>query len=170
MALKLHIAILNTFMDENNIPYVLTGTSALAVHGLLPDDYKPHDIDIIITADECGSEFDDSKFNEVVKKLTSLQKLSGLNDTNYTNSKTKVFTFNVAKMTVNALVSKNARLYGHENYIGAFEEKGTYTRILIGDECVKVSSAMDVLKAKFGLKRNKDYKFAKDLISTILNL
>ena len=164
MALKNNIIALNMFMEENDIPYILTGTSALAVHGLLPDGYEPHDIDIIICFGKSVN------YDEVVKKLKSLQRLSGIKDANYDESKMKVFTFNVAKMNVNAFVNKEAHICSRNTYIGAFGENGAYTRILINNECVKVSSVMDILKAKFGLKRNKDYKFAKDLASTILNL
>ena len=43
---------LDAFMESNCIPYILTGTFGLAVHGILPEGYNPDDIDIIVIANK----------------------------------------------------------------------------------------------------------------------
>ena len=46
------IKVLDMFMQAHNIPYVLTGTAALMVHGILPKVYTADDIDIIVLANK----------------------------------------------------------------------------------------------------------------------
>lgn len=154
------IKILSTFMDENNIPFVLTGTAALMVHGIVPDGYKPDDIDIIVLVSE-----KDECFKQVEKKLTNLQNLAGETSKSDYND---VITFRANGKKVNAFMN-NEKLNSNK-YIGHFKEEGSYKSIIVDNYPVNVSNVIDVLKAKFNLRRIKDYMFAKNLASTILNI
>ena len=161
------IQVLDMFMQAYNIPYVLTGTAALMVHGILPEGYVADDIDVIVLVNK---KEDSHKFNQVEKTLTELQSLSG----NKKCESYDVITFNANGTKVNAFMG-GKEIYKKEtscqdNYIGAFGETGKCTTMIIKDRYICVSDVLCVLKAKFGLKRNKDYKFAKDLASTILNI
>lgn len=163
------IQVLDMFMQAHNIPYVLTGTAALMVHGILPDGYTADDIDIIVLINK---KEDTEKFNRVEKTLTELQLLSG-------NEKCE--SYDVITFRVNGIIKVNAFMNGREirkrevgnpnNYIGAFGEEGHYNKIMVENASfVRVSDVNCILTAKFRLRRMKDYIFAKDLASTILNI
>ena len=153
------IEILSEYMMKNNIPFVLTGTTALMIHGILPEDYKPDDIDVIVLLNK-----DDAFYKEAERLLLSLQQLAGESSNDYKD----VITFRVNDVKVNAFMN-NEVLHGNR-YIGHFNEEGHYHEIRINDTIVCVSDVLDVLNAKFNLRRMKDYMFCKDLVSTILNI
>ena len=160
------IQVLDMFMQAHDIPYVLTGTAALMVHGILPEGYVADDIDIIVLVNQNE---DSNKFNLVEKTLFELQSLSGEKKNADYNS---VITFRANGVKVNAFMG--GKLLGDNKYSSCdcccVSDVETYFITSIGDRQIKLSSVLCVLKAKFGLKRIKDYKFAKDLASTILNI
>lgn len=162
------IQILDMFMQAHNIPYVLTGTAALMVHGILPEGYTADDIDIIVLANQNE---DSNKYFSVEKTLKQLELLSGEEKNSDYNS---VITFRANGVKVNAFMGgkeiHKKETGCQDNYIGGFGETGKCTTMIIEDRYVCVSDVICILKAKFGLKRMKDYKFAKDLASTILNI
>jgi len=161
------IQVLDMFMQAHDIPYVLTGTAALMVHGILPEGYVADDIDVIVLVNK---KEDSHKFNQVEKTLTELQSLSG----NEKCESYDVITFNANGIKVNAFM--NGREYCKQedgntyNYVGGFGEEGLYRIMIICGRRIKVSCVNCILTAKFRLRRMKDYMFAKDLASTILNI
>ncbi len=161
------IQILDMFMQAHNIPYVLTGTAALMVHGILPEGYVADDIDIIVLVN--ASE-DSNKFNLVEKTLKQLEMLSGEEKNVDYNS---VITFRANGVKVNAFMGGkeiHKKETGCQDNFGGFGETGKCATMIIKDRCICVSDVICILRAKFGLKRMKDYKFANDLASTILNI
>lgn len=160
------IQILDMFMQAHNIPYVLTGTAALMVHGILPEGYVADDIDIIVLVNQAE---DSNKYFSVEKTLKQLELLSGEEKNSDYNS---VITFRANGVKVNAFMG--GKLLGNNKYSSCDccceSDNETYFITNIKDRQIKLSSVLCVLRAKFGLKRMKDYKFAKDLASTILNI
>ena len=163
------IKILDMFMQAHNIPYVLTGTAALMVHGILPEGYVADDIDIIVLVNQ---KEDSNKYFAVEKTLKQLELLSGEKKNTDYNS---VITFRANNVKVNAFMGgkeiNEQQTSCQYNYINSFGENEHYNKIMIENASfVRVSDVLCVLKAKFRLRRMKDYKFAKDLASTILNI
>lgn len=163
------IQILDMFMQAHNIPYVLTGTAALMVHGILPEGYVADDIDIIVLVNQAE---DSNKYFSVEKTLKQLELLSGeKKNSDYIS----VITFRANGIKVNAFMG-GKEIHKQEtgcqyNYINSFGENEHYNKIMIENASfVKVSDVICVLYAKFRFKRIKDYKFAEDLASTILNI
>lgn len=155
------IKILSKYLNENNIPFVLTGTASLMVHGLLPDSYSPDDIDVIILVNP-----ESKNYEAVQQHLLHLQYLAGEKSNDYPDA---VITFKANGKKVNAFMGSEE--LPDNRFIGYFKENGAFIKVLISEGLIiNVSSVADALKAKFHLKRIKDYKFAKDLASTILNL
>ena len=162
------IKVLDMFMQAHNIPYVLTGTAALMVHGILPKGYAADDIDIIVLANKSE---DSSKYLSIEKTLSELELLSGEEKNVDYNS---VITFKVNGVKVNAFMGgkeiHKQEIGCQDNYTNNSGEKEHYCTMIIEDRYICVSDVICVLRAKFGLKRMKDYMFAKDLASTILNI
>lgn len=162
------IKILDMFMQAHNIPYVLTGTAALMVHGILPKGYAADDIDIIVLANKSE---DFSKYTSIEKTLSELELLSGEEKNVDYNS---VITFKVNGVKVNAFMDgkeiHKKETGCQDNYTNNSGEKEHCCTMIIEDRHICVSDVICVLRAKFGLKRMKDYMFAKDLASTILNI
>ena len=91
------IKVLSKYLNENNIPFVLTGTASLMVHGLLPDGYSPDDIDVIILVNP------ESKSYEAIQQhLLQLQYLAGEKSNDYDGV---VITFKANGKKVNAFMS-----------------------------------------------------------------
>lgn len=168
MATTKDIQILDMFMQGHDIPYVLTGTAALMVHGILPEGYAADDIDIIVLVNQNE---DSNKYSAVEKTLKQLELLSGEEKNVDYNS---VITFRANGVKVNAFMGGKKickqEACNPNNYIDGFGESSHYNEIQIEGAFVKVSDVICILKAKFRLNRMKDYKFAKDLASTILNI
>lgn len=162
------IQILDMFMQAHNIPYVLTGTAALMVHGILPEGYAADDIDIIVLVNQAE---DSNKYFTIERTLKQLELLSGEEKNDDYNS---VITFRANGVKVNAFIGgreiRKKEANNPNNYIGGFGEEGLYRTMIICERHIKVSCVNCILTAKFHLRRMKDYKFAKDLASTILNI
>ena len=162
------IKVLDMFMQAHNIPYVLTGTAALMVHGILPKGYAADDIDIIVLADKSENH---SEYNSIEKTLSELELLSGEEKNIDYNT---VITFKANGVKVNAFIGgkeiHKKETGCQDNYTNNSGEKEHYCTMIIEDRYIRVSDVICVLRAKFGLKRMKDYMFAKDLASTILNI
>ena len=158
------IQILDMFMQAHNIPYVLTGTAALMVHGILPEGYVADDIDIIVLVNQNE---DSNKYFSIEKTLKQLELLSG-EEKNIDS----VITFRANCVKVNAFMG--GKLLSNNKYsvcdCCCQSDNETYNVTTIEDRQIKLSSVICILRAKFGFKRMKDYKFAKDLASTILNI
>lgn len=141
------IQALNEFLENRNVNYVLTGTAALFYHGMLPENTDVHDIDIIvITSNETRPALQ-AMFKE-------LENLSGcqLDNEHYSS---RVFVFKVGENNVK---------------VNVFEcnlDKESYPKrqtIIIDSNPIQVHDAMEVLKAKFALNREKDHLFFTRLI------
>jgi hydroxylamine reductase (hybrid-cluster protein) len=106
------------------------------------------------------------------KTLKQLELLSGEKKNADYNS---VITFIANGVKVNAFMNgreiRKREVDNPNNYVGAFGEEGHYNKIMVENASfVRVSDVNCILTAKFRLRRMKDYKFAKDLASTILNI
>lgn len=162
------IKVLDMFMQAHNIPYVLTGTAALMAHGILPKGYTADDIDIIVLANKSENH---DEYISIEKTLSELELLSGEEKNVDYNS---VITFKVNSVKVNAFMGgkeiHKKETGCQDNYTNNSGEKEHCCTMIIEDRYICVSDVICVLRAKFGLKRMKDYMFAKDLASTILNI
>ena len=162
------IKVLDMFMQAHNIPYVLTGTAALMVHGILPNGYAADDIDIIVLANKSENY---SEYNSIEKTLSELELLSGEEKNIDYNT---VITFKANGVKVNAFMGgkeiHKKETGCQDTYTNNSGEKEHCCTMIIEDRYICVSDVICVLRAKFGLKRMKDYMFAKDLASTILNI
>lgn len=147
------IQALNEFLENRNVDYVLTGTAALFYHGLLPKGTDVHDIDIIvITSDETRSALQ-AMFKE-------LENLSGcqLDNEHYSS---RVFVFKVGENNVKV------------NALECNLDKESYPKrhtIVIDGNPIQVHDAMEVLKAKFALNREKDHLFFTRLICQLSSM
>lgn len=144
------IKLLNEFLTDRGVKYVLTGTAALYCHGALPKDTVVNDIDIIVlTTDE-----DRDVFRCMFKEL---EKFSGCRALNSYPTKT-CYTFKIGKNNI---------------LVNVFEGKAENTnfRIMKFDNfSIKVHDFMDIMKAKLRLRRNKDYDFFFKLFNQISNM
>lgn len=141
------IQTLNEFLENRNVNYVLTGTAALFYHGMLPENTEVHDIDIIVltTPETCVA---------LQAMFIELEKLSGCQYENkhYTQ---QVYIFKVGANNIK---------------VNAFEGSlvdDTYPKcqtMIIDGVSIRVHDALEVLKAKFALNREKDHLFFTRLI------
>lgn len=144
------IKILHEFLGKKGIDFVLTGTTGLYIHGLLPDSYEPEDIDIIVIASE-------TTHAHLLDEFLTIQKLTGgpAPSENYEN---ECFTFRVGSNGTKV----NAILY----FIESDNEAPSYIELTFGKKTLKLHSVDEILKNKFHLKRAKDYIFCNKLIAT----
>lgn len=148
MVTFIDITQLSTFLAEKGIPFVLTGTSALSFYGLLPKDYEADDIDIIITPSDVDASV------HIENELTSLAKLTGGVSDDY-DGKSFVFYFGSHRIKVNAIMQRR-------------DTEIKYLKVLNGSYPVlNVHTPDEALKAKFSLRRIKDYTFCNNLMTTI---
>lgn len=147
-----HIKTLNEFLAARNIEYILTGTAGLFYHGLLPDGVEVHDFDIIIPVN-C------EKCSGIRNLLTDLENLSGCKyDNEHYEQKVYIFKVGAENVKVNAFLND---VIGGDVY-------PKYQTIMVGTNGVvpiKVHDALDILKAKFSLRRPKDVDFYLKLIN-----
>ena len=147
------IQILNEFLENRNVDYVLTGTAALFYHGLLPKGTDVHDIDIIvITSNETRPALQ-AMFKE-------LEDLSGcqLDNEHYSS---QVFVFKVGENNVKV------------NALECNLDKESYPKrqtVIIDGNPIQVHDAMEVLNAKFALRRQKDADFCFKLINQLSSM
>lgn len=144
------IKILHEFLSKKGINFVLTGTTGLYIHGLLPDGYVPEDIDIIVIASEATHKYLSNVFLEI-------QKLAG-GPASSDNYKNECFTFQVG--TNNTKV--NAIMY----FIESDKEAPSFIELAFGEKTLKLHSVDEILQAKFHLKRAKDFMFCNKLMAT----
>ena len=137
---------LDDFLTANGIDYMLTGSLGLYMHGLTPNTYLPHDIDIIIL--DGGIPFlpDDSL-------LILFEKYCGSSGPIYEDG-TRTFIFYIGShhVEVNAFLHDNALF-----------SPNSYREMLILNHSIKVSDAFCIFKEKNRLRRLKDYQFNIDL-------
>lgn len=145
------IKILREFLGKKGIDFVLTGTMGLYIHGLLPDGYEPEDIDIIVIASQATHGY-------LCEEFLTIQRLTGgpAPSENYEN---ECFTFRIGPNGTKV----NAILY----FIDSEDKAPTYIELTFGKKTLKLHAVDEILKAKFHLRRLKDYKFYGALIKTI---
>lgn len=144
------ILALNEFLENRHVDYVLTGTVALSYHGLLPYGVEVHDIDIIaLTTDETRPALQ-AMFKE-------LENLSGCQYDNehYDHD---VYTFKVGENNVKVNVFEGC--LGKSNF-------PNFQTMVINETSFKIHDAIDIFKAKFSLRRQKDFDFYLKLISQL---
>lgn len=149
------VKLVKEFLDKREISFVLTGTAALDIHGLVPENYTVNDIDIIVPVSE-------DTHQAIRSMLLDLEKLTGGNGIcghkeNYTD---ECFTLFVGPTHTKV----NAILRHIESC-----EMPTYLELAFGDKArtLNLHSVDEILKAKFKLQRPKDYKFCNDLATTL---
>lgn len=144
------IKILREFLGKKGIDFVLTGTTGLYIHGLLPDGYIPEDIDIIVIASEATHKY-------LLDEFLTIQRLtdgSALPE-NYEN---ECFIFRVGPNSTKV----NAIMY----FIESDKEAPSFIELAFGEKTLKLHSVDEILQAKFHLKRAKDYMFCNKLMAT----
>lgn len=149
------IQVLNEFLENRNVDYVLTGTAALFYHGLLPEGTEVHDIDIIVLTNAETRPALQAMFKE-------LENLSGCKYENE-HYKHRVYVFKVGANNIK---------------VNAFEDDvlsccGNHPKnhtIIIDGAPIKVHDALDILKAKFSLRRQKDADFCFKLINQLSSM
>lgn len=147
------IQALNEFLENRNVDYALTGTAALFFHGLLPKGTEVHDIDIIvITSNETRPALQ-AMFKE-------LENLSGCQlDNEHYSSRVFVFKVGENNVKVNALECNLDK-----------ESYPKHQTIIIDGNPIQVHDAMEVLNAKFALRRQKDADFLLKLINQLTSM
>lgn len=146
------IRALNEFLENRNVDYVLTGTAALFYHGLLPEGIEVHDIDIIVLTNEETRPALRAMFKE-------LENLSGCQCENE-HYKQSVYTFKVG--------ANNIKVNAFEgDVLGCGGNHPKNHAIIIDGAPIKVHDALDILKAKFSLRRQKDADFCFKLINQL---
>lgn len=145
---------LHKFLTDNKIEYIVTGTTALDILGVLPH-YEPKDLDIKV-------------FNlteEQAKKLQEQADLSGLENKEYEMG-TTCFTFMICGCKVNAIVVKSLSYKD-------FMEMSVPIRF-IDAHChsftIYVQRVYSALYDKMRLKRSKDKEYMLNLISQLSRL
>ena len=149
------IQALNEFLENRNVDYVLTGTAALFYHGLLPEGTEVHDIDIIVLTTEETRPALQAMFKE-------LENLSGCQYENehYTQS---VYVFKVG--------ANNIKVNAFEgDVLGCSNNHPKNHTIIIDGAPIKVHDVLDILKAKFSLRRQKDADFCFKLINQLSSM
>lgn len=136
-------------LRDKHFDFCLTGTCALMAHGLLPDNYVPQDIDVLVYAPT------ESQLDWLKEQMS----LSGKGKENYTDQ--ACYTFVVRGIKVNVLIpcQKNE---GCEDC-----DRFNNLRAELFEHTVLIQPASRALQAKLRLARPKDYQFFNQLISEI---
>ena len=146
---------LNDLMKANGIDYVLTGSLGLYIHGLVPESYVPHDIDIIISSDK------NKHLNLTSQMILDLfSQHSGGYRPGYEYidaSNMFVFYIGLDKIEINAFVDVN----------NVFANSDFCVMNIMGHE-IKVNNTLSIFKEKYKMRRLKDFKFNND-IQEIIN-
>lgn len=149
------IQVLNEFLENRNVDYVLTGTAALFYHGLLPEGTEVHDIDIIVLTNEETRPALQAMFKE-------LENLSGCKYENE-HYKQQVYVFKVG--------ANNIKVNAFEgDVLGCGGNHPKNHTIIIDGAPIKVHDALDILRAKFSLRRQKDADFCFKLINQLSSM
>ena len=165
------IKAVDSFFYEKEIPYVLTGTSALSIHGLLPENYRVLDIDIIVVVSEAKKSYILNELKTIQKltgchfnsdyenELKTIQKLTGCHFNSDYENECYNFIAGPNRVKVNAIIH-----YAEDTKTSGIE----YATVAIDGKFIRLHSVNQALKAKFRLHRPKDYMFCNSLIETIL--
>lgn len=149
------LIILNDLMKSNGIDYVLTGSLGLYIHGMVPESYVPHDIDIIISSDEnkhlCLT-------SQMILDLFSQHSGGYRAGYEYIDA-SNMFVFYIGhnKVEINAFVDVN----------NVFANSDFCVINIMGHE-IKVNNTLSIFKEKYKMRRLKDFKFNND-IQNIIN-
>ena len=149
------IQVLNEFLENRNVDYVLTGTAALFYHGLLPENTEVHDIDIIVLTNAETRPALQAMFKE-------LENLSGCQCENE-HYEHLVYVFKVGANNIKVNAFEGDVLRCGDNH------PKNHT-IIIDGAPIKVHDALDILKAKFSLRRQKDADFCFKLINQLSSM
>ena len=141
------VLLLHEFLSKNRLEYVITGTVALSLYGLLPNDYLPHDIDVQIFA----LYYD---YERICSILERIENYCGEEKPTYEESETKIYGFYVGNNSV------SVNVFVHKQGISCDD----YNIIVLNEQFIKVHKVMNVLRYKYAMKREKDYSFHLDLI------
>jgi hypothetical protein len=149
------IQALNEFLENRNVDYVLTGTAALFYHGLLPEGIEVHDINIIVLTNEETRPALQAMFKE-------LENLSGCQYENE-HYEQQVYVFKVGANNIKVNAFEGDVLSGGGNH------PKNHT-IIIDGAPIKVHDALDIMRAKFSLRRQKDADFCFKLINQLSSM
>ena len=142
---------LDLFLSLNKINYVLTGSLGLYLHGFVPDNYIPHDIDIKIwTADNNYG---------ICQFLDALSIISQTKNPEYDTNENQMFSFCIGpdSMMVNAFVNYD-KVPCKEGFSDYQIMKITGSRVS-DERLIKVHGILSILEQKYMMKRLKDYQF-----------
>lgn len=145
---------LDDLMNANGIDYVLSGSLGLYVHGLVPPNYIPHDIDIILADNKNKHPL---LTNQMILDL--FVQYCGGERTDYTcYDASDLFVFYIGnnRITINALVDRNNVFLNSD-----------YCVMNIKGQEIKVHSALSIFREKFKMRRIKDFKFNNDIQYTL---
>lgn len=149
------IQVLNEFLENRNVDYMLTGTAALFYHGLLPEGTEVHDIDIIVLTNGETRPALRAMFKE-------LENLSGCQCENeHYGQPVYVFKVGANNIKVNAFEG---------DVLGCGGNHPKNHTIIIDGAPIKVHDALDILKAKFSLNRVKDHEFFAKIVNQLSNM
>lgn len=149
------IQVLNEFLENRNVDYVLTGTAALFYHGLLPEGTEVHDIDIIVLTNTETRPALHAMFKE-------LENLSGCQCENeHYGQPVYVFKVGANNIKVNAFEG---------DVLGCGSNYPKNHTIIIDGAPIKVHDALNILKAKFSLNRVKDHEFFAKIVNQLSNM
>lgn len=141
--------LLNDLMRVNGIDFVLTGSLALYMHGLVPASYVPHDIDIIISSKN------KHPLQSNLILLDLFTHFCGETKSEYAYSNAvDMFIFYLKKsmIKINAFIDINS----------VFAKSDFRIMNVMGCE-VKVHNALSILEKKYKMRRLKDYQFNNEL-------
>lgn len=150
---------LTDFLLVRGIKFVITGTTALRIHGLLPQDTEPHDLDIIVITDN-------NKPKEraaIMDMLKELEVLSGCEycDEHYSD---RVYIFKIGE--------NNIKVNAFEGNI----QDVHYITALCPDDTnpgkqfpVNIHGVDEILQAKFSIGRKKDYTYFMQILTQLIS-
>ena len=145
---------LDKYMKSCNLSYVVTGTAGLSIQGALPEEYDVHDINIIVPVVPVFQPKE--RIEAELEKAESLGNIP--NKAKFAEYERKVYIFNLDGIIINAFIEENHGELRFNN----IEPCETIPDIIKFQICVhKVN---DILRAKFKLSRNKDYRFYNMLV------
>ena len=146
-----NLMVLDLFLTLNRINYVLTGSLGLYLHGFVPDNYIPHDIDIKIWTEENNY--------GICQFLDALTIISQTNNPEYDTNEDQMYSFCIGpdSMMVNAFVNYD-KVPCKKGFSDCQIMKITGSRVS-DERFIKVHGILQILEQKYVMKRWKDYQF-----------
>ncbi len=141
---------LDDLLGANGIDYILTGSLGLYMHGLIPNTYLPHDIDIIALGCDNPAYCVDEFFN-------FFEHYCGSHGPIYEDG-TRTFVFYIGSYHIEV----NAFFHGNN-----LSDPNSYREVFVGEHKIKLRDALCILKEKYRLCRLKDYQFNVDIQNTM---